>query len=100
MLERVAAALGTRRWDAAKNASISERRTRYLRPGRVRLPGRLAVNAPDWIQVLTVSGMTWSRWATCSLGHLTRRYTWPTLVPLLNTSQYSAVPVSTRPFRA
>jgi hypothetical protein len=30
------------------------------------LPGRLALRAPDRIQVLTVSGITLRRWATCS----------------------------------
>ena len=53
-------------WDAATKASRSARRTRYLRPGRAPLPGRLALSAPDWIQVLTVSGMTLRSWATCS----------------------------------
>ena len=32
----------------------------------VRTPGRLAVSAPDWIKVLTVSGMTLKSWATYS----------------------------------
>ena len=51
-------------WDPATNVSRSARRTRYLRPGRVPLPGRLALSAPDWIQALTVSGMTFREWAT------------------------------------
>jgi hypothetical protein len=54
------------RCDDATNASSSDRRTRYLRPGRVPLPGRLALRVPDWIQDLMVSGVVLRVWATCS----------------------------------
>ena len=58
--------LGHRSLGRGDEGVQSARRTRYLRPGRAPLPGRLALGAPDWIQVLTVSGMTLRSWATCS----------------------------------
>ena len=61
---------------ASTKAFRSARRTRYFQPGSSPLPGRLARSAPDWIQVLTVSGMTWSSSATCPTVKSSSRSGW------------------------